>query len=415
MATALGPQSWLPIPADSDFSLQNLPLGVASAPGRAPRAFVAVGDWALDLVAAAALDLVPADLAPADLLAQPRLNGYLAAQRHDGYAALREVIGHSLTDPESPLRHHTDGVLVRQAELTLHLPVEVPDYTDFYASEVHATNVGKLFRPDNPLLPNWKHLPVGYHGRASSIVITGTPIHRPTGQRRPNPEAPPVVGPTQRLDFELELAAVIDTPTALGQPVPLAQAEDHIFGFLLLNDWSARDIQAWEYQPLGPFLGKNFGTTVSGWLVPRCALAPFKTLGPPPTEPLLPYLYTDRPGHYDLPLNVALAPAGGPAHTVCQANSRDLYWSFAQMVAHHTVGGCNLRVGDLLASGTVSSPYPGGYGSLLELTEGGRTPLALGTHTRTFVQDGDTVHLSGRAGTPGGYVGFGPCAGVVVG
>lgn len=407
--------SWLAISPESDFSLQNLPLGIARSAGLPARLVVAVGEHALDVTAAVAAAVLPEDLAPSTLTEQPNLNAYLAEKRHQGYLPLRKAIQLALTDEHSPLRAVADSVLLPMNRLELLMPVHVPDYTDFYASETHATNVGKLFRPDNPLMPNWKHLPVGYHGRASSIVVSGTPIHRPHGQRKP-PEGPPSMGPTQRLDYELEMAVVVDTPNPLGSPVSLIDAEEHIFGYLLFNDWSARDIQAWEYQPLGPFLGKNFASTVSPWLVPRIAMEPLRVQGPLPSEPLLPYLQPQTPAHLDIPFQVIHETHAGVKTLLSTSNSKDLYWSFAQMLAHHTVNGCNLRVGDLLASGTISSPGEGNYGCLLELTQAGKSPINLadGT-TRTFLEDGDTLILTGGAETPAGRVGFGPCAGTIVG
>ena len=320
-----------------------------------------------------------------------------------------------LLEEQSVLHRHPE-LFVSQADATLHLPVRIGDYTDFYSSIEHATNVGKLFRdPENALLPNWRHLPVGYHGRASSIVVSGTDIRRPYGQVKPNHYDAPAYEASSRLDFELEMGFIIGKDSELGQPISIDEAKDYIFGLVLVNDWSARDIQKWEYQPLGPFLGKNFATTISPWVVPLEALAPHRTPGPEQQPQPLPYLQQARgKANVDIELSVDLRLNDGSHHRICESNTKHLYWSMAQQLAHHTVNGCNVRVGDLLASGTISGPTPGSYGSLLELAEGGRKQLQFGDQTRTFLEDGDQVILKAAAGHGERRVGFGEAAGCIL-
>ncbi|MEZ4698889.1 MAG: fumarylacetoacetase [Rhodothermales bacterium] len=400
------PASWIPIPADSDFSLHNLPFGIFSAPGRLPGAGVAIGDQILDLAAAASAGLFEGLTLDASVFRQPSLNAFIWLGK--GMTnAVRDRIAATLVDPDSPLRG--SRALVAQSDATMHLPVEIGDYTDFYSSIDHATNVGKMFRdPDHALLPNWRHIPVGYHGRASSIVVSGTPIRRPWGQVLPPAAESPIFKPTGRLDFELEVAFVIGKDSDLGDPVPLHDAEAYIFGLVLFNDWSARDIQKWEYVPLGPFLAKNFGSSMSPWVVPLEALEAFRIAGPIQEPAVLPYLRSEHPGHFDIPLEVSLTPEDGPETVVSRSNFRHLYWSMAQQLAHHTVNGCNVRVGDVLASGTISGPDAGAYGSMLELAWGGSKPLSLaGGASRAFIEDGDTVTLRGQARKGVITVGFG--------
>jgi fumarylacetoacetase len=404
--------SWLPIPEDSDFSLYNLPYGIFSYAGKRPRVGVAIGDQIIDLKRAARFGLFAGlDLDPATL-AKPHLNAFIR-QGRGVHQAVRQRLQDWLGGGKPTLQKKNKRVLVPQREAVLHLPVRIGDYTDFYSSEEHATNVGKMFRGEaNALLPNWKHLPVAYHGRASSIVVSGTDIVRPRGQSRPSDSEPPVFGPSRALDFELEVAFIIGRDSVLGQPVPAAEAKDYIFGFVLFNDWSARDLQKWEYQPLGPFLGKNFASSMSPWVVTLDALAPLRTQGPVQEPPVLPYLQTSGERTFDLALEVALRPEGGPETVVCRSNFKYLYWNVAQQLAHHTVNGCNLKVGDLLASGTISGPTPDSFGSLQELTWGGKNPLPLaGGGERRFLQDGDTVTMRGWGTKDGLRVGFGEVAG----
>ncbi len=406
-------RSWVPSAAGHpDFPIQNLPLGVFSPGGAAPRIGVAIGDMILDLPAAAA-----AGLLRGVTVGGSGLNGVFGLGAGPR-AALRHLVSALLAVGAPP----RPDLLHRAADCALHLPASIGDYTDFYAGIHHAMNVGRLFRPDNPLLPNYKHVPIGYHGRASSIVVSGTPIARPHGQHKPPAEAAPVFGLCRNLDYELELGIWIGPGNALGEAVPIGDAAAHIAGFCLLNDWSARDIQAWEYQPLGPFLAKNFATTVSPWVITPEALAPFRI--PPPPRPAgdpvpLRYLLDaadQAHGAFDIGLEILLSsPAmrarGQAPQRIAVSNTRHLYWTAAQMVAHHTCNGCNLRPGDLFGSGTISGPEDGECGSLLEATQGGKLPLRLENgETRRFLDEGDEVILRARALRQGFVpIGFGAC------
>ena len=404
--------SWVEVPAGSDFTLANLPYGIFSTETRPRRVGVAIGGHIVDLQAVADGGFFDEIAFPKFVFAQPTLNEFMA-QGRPVWRAVRARLTELLAG-NFPEKDRLEPTLVPQSEATLHLPMAVGNYTDFYASEFHATNVGKLFRPDQPLMPNYKHLPVAYHGRASSVVVSGTDFHRPRGQMLPPNAEKPEFGPSRALDFELELAAVVGGDSALGEVVKTTDADDHLFGFVLLNDWSARDIQRWEYQPLGPFLGKNFCTSISPWVVPLEALEPFRVAGPVQEPPVLPYLHTATPGHFDLTLDVLLSGGDFPETRISRSNAKFLYWNFAQMFAHHTVGGCPLRVGDLLGSGTISGPTPDSLGCLLELTSGGKTPLQLGPAERRYLLDGDTVTLRGFAGEGDRRVGFGEVRGTVL-
>ncbi|HEV7348321.1 fumarylacetoacetase [Telluribacter sp.] len=418
------PPSWLPVSPDSDFSVYNLPYGIFSKGKEKARVGVALGEWILDLAAAAQLGLLSEWEGAVSVFEQEVLNEFIA-QGRPAWQSLRKSLQRLVTEEESPLRAVADQVLVRQAEARMHLPVRIGDYTDFYSSLEHATNVGKLFRPDNPLMPNWKYLPVAYHGRASSIVVSGTPVHRPQGQILPAGAEVPVLSPTQALDFELELGYIIGKNSPLGSNVATSEAGDYVFGCVLVNDWSARDIQRWEYQPLGPFLSKNFATSISPWVVPMDALVPFQTEGPRQEPPPLPYLRTSGAFNLDLELEVALKPGELPESTLCQTNARYLYWNIRQQIAHHTVTGCNLSIGDLLATGTISGTGPGpsspglssrgSNGCLLELTKGGTSPVVIaGGGQRTYLLDGDEVIMRGFAHKNGLRVGFGEVRGKVL-
>ncbi len=404
-----------------EFPIQNLPLGVFSPPGGGARGGVAIGNAIFDLAAAASLFTGDAAHA-AKAAAAPTLNGLLALGEGPR-AALRAQLSALLDEGATP----RPELLHEAAACTLHLPAAIGDYTDFYAGIHHATNTGRQFRPDNPLLPNYKYIPVAYHGRASSVRASGAAVRRPNGQRKPASDPAPSFGPCRNLDFELELGAWIGPGNAPGEPIPIASAPAHVAGFCLLNDWSARDIQAWEYQPLGPFLAKNFCTTVSPWIVTPEALVPFRVRRdprPPGDPPPLPYL--DDPadtqaGGLDITLDVrlltaAMRTAGEPPFRLSRSNARHLYWTVAQMVAHHSCGGCDLRPGDLFGSGTISAPTPDGFGSLLEITNGGRAPIALPSgETRRFLEDDDEILLRGRAEREGfASIGFGECRGRVL-
>jgi fumarylacetoacetase len=398
----------LQIPENSDFTIANLPWGIFSTADRSPRAGVAIGNQIIDLQHVSELgefDHLGIDRA---VFMQPVLNDFIRLGK-TLTNQVRTLLRDSLLSPTSLFNQLQDHFLVPQSAATLHLPINIGDYTDFYSSIEHATNVGKMFRdPANALLPNWRHLPVGYHGRASSIVASGTPIRRPHGQVLPKGSEMPVFQASARLDFELEMAFVVGKDSYLGQPVAAADAEDYIFGLMLFNDWSARDIQQWEYVPLGPFLGKNFASAVSPWIVPLEALEPYRVSGPIQTPEVLPYLATEGAKNYDIDLTVSITPANGPETVVSRSNFKYMYWNMCQQLAHHTVNGCNLRVGDLMASGTISGPDEGSYGSMLELAWMGTKPLTLADGSqRVFIQDGDTVTLRGTAGSGDTRVGFG--------
>ena len=415
-------RSWVPgADGHRDFPVQNLPLGIFSTGDSGPRPGVAIGDSIADLRALADAGHLPAGIGTVlqddclnALLAQPALR-----------KALRGALSTLLSDPA---RAAAVGAMLHDAaDCTLHLPARIGDYTDFYVGIHHATNIGRLLRPDNPLLPNYKHVPIGYHGRASSVRPSGTPVIRPCGQRLPKGETAPVFGPTARLDYELELGVWIGPGNALGTPVPIADAGAHIAGLCLLNDWSARDVQAWEYQPLGPFLAKSFMTTVSPWIVTAEALMPFRLAQPsrPAGDPApLAYLQDaadQRGGAFAIELQVHLRTAsmracGMPPHRLSRATATSLYWTVAQIVAHHTSNGCNLRPGDLLGTGTISSPDDDGCGSLMEISRNGAIAVALPNgERRTVLEDGDEILLSARADAAGAVsIGFGACAGMVV-
>jgi fumarylacetoacetase len=402
---------WLSVPDQSDFSIHNLPYGVFHTGDNHPRAGIAIGDYILDLAAAAESGMFGKARFFKKIFAQSTLNEFIGLGKPVA-TRIRRRVQQWLRQSAEPA--NAGRLLVDRKTATMLLPVQVPNYTDFYSSIEHATNVGRMFRPDNPLLPNWRWLPVGYHGRASSIVVSGTPIRRPSGQIVPKGQETPVFLPTRQLDFELEMAFVIGKNSTLGQPVPIEQTEEYIFGLMLFNDWSARDIQRWEYVPLGPFLGKNFGSSISPWIVPLEALKPFRVKGPKQNPAPLEYLAQKGKQQYDIALEVSLTPKNGQETVISKSNTRYLYWSMAQQLAHHTVNGCNVQVGDLLASGTISGPTPGSYGSLLELSWGGKNPLSFpGGITRTFLEDGDTLTLRAAAEKDGVRIGFGEVSGMI--
>jgi len=407
-------RSWVDVPENSDFPIQNLPFGIFSTADSSARPGVAIGDQILDLQAISELGLLDGLGCERTDFAQPTLNAFIDR----GKAATRAVRGRvsELLCEGSDLAADAANVLVAQADATLHLPVHIGDYTDFYSSEDHARNVGKMFRdPDNALLPNWKHIPVGYHGRASSIVVSGTSIKRPHGQTRPDDSAPPVYGPSRLLDFELEMAFVTHPGKPLGETISTAEADEYIFGLALFNDWSARDIQKWEYVPLGPFLGKNFGSSMSPWIVTLDALEPYRVPGPVQDPEVLPYLAYEGDAHYDVALQVDIIPADGEGKTVCQSNFKHMYWNMRQQLAHHAVNGCNIRGGDVMASGTISGPEPGSFGSMLEISWRGTQPVQMPDGSeRKFILDGDTVSMTGFAGGDGRpRIGFGEVKGQV--
>lgn len=404
-------ETWVSVPPNSDFTIHNLPFGIFSNAEKSARVGVAIGEKIIDLAELAETGLLEGFEEKAEIwFKQSSLNAFISAGK-DVWFKLRVNLQKLLEVGNLTLQDRIiqERIFVEANSATLHLPVEIGDYTDFYSSIQHATNVGAMFRdPANALLPNWKHLPVAYHGRSSSIVPSGTPIIRPNGQSKPANSENPVFGPSQMLDFELETAFMIGKPNPQGDWVTTDQAEDHIFGFVLFNDWSARDIQSWEYVPLGPFLGKNFASSISPWVVSTFALEPFKVSGPIQNPEVLPYLKPTKEGHFSINMEVYIKPEGGTETRVCQSNMEYLYWSFAQQLAHHTINGCNMRVGDLLASGTISGPNPDSYGSMLELTWRGTKPITLSDGSiRKFINDYDTVIFRAYAEKDGIRIGFG--------
>ena len=401
---------------EASFPIQNLPFGVASVNGAKPVCVSAIGDKVINLAAMEAAKLIEVESKP--VFDRPHLNDFMSAGPN-AWRAVRERLQALLSDGGDTA--FKDGpvadVLFDLTQAQLHMPFQIAEYTDFYAGKQHAFNVGCIFRgPENALPPNWLHIPIGYNGRASSVVVSGTPIHRPLGQiKLPGTEVP-TFGRCERLDIELELGAVVGTPSALGSPITLKQAEDMIFGYVLLNDWSARDIQAWEYQPLGPFQGKAFGTTISPWIITKAALEPFRTPAPERETPLLSYLDQSQPSGYDIELETYIRPSGAAQATrLSKTNAKHLYYSAAQQLTHHAIGGCAMNTGDLLGSGTISGPTSDEYGSLLEMCWGGKNPIALDTgEVRTFIEDGDELTLRGQAVAPDYTIGFGDCSGTIL-
>lgn len=392
------------IPENSDFSIHNIPFGIFSTADRSPRAGVAVGEHILDLAAVAELDVFDFNTA---VLEKDTLNDFISLGKSIT-KRVRTNIQHWLQEEDSVLADKPE-LFVMQSEASMHMPVSIGDYTDFYSSIEHATNIGTMFRdPKNALMPNWKHIPVGYHGRASSIIVSGESIHRPKGQVLPKDAVTPVFQPSARLDFELEMGFITGKNTAIGESISTKEAEDYIFGMVLLNDWSARDIQKWEYVPLGPFLAKNFASHISPWIVTLEALEPFRVSGPDQEPKVLPYLEFEGVKNYDIKLEVGISPEGSEEETVCHSNFKYMYWNMAQQLAHHTVNGCNINVGDLYGSGTISGKDENSYGSMLELAWMGTKPIKMKDGSeRKFINDGDTVIMRGSAEKDGVKVGFG--------
>lgn len=413
-------ESFLPVSPNSHFPIQNLPYGVFKPlAGGNPRVGVAIGAYVLDLdVLHDAGFFSHTIFASHNPFNQSSLNALMALGR-DAWREGRATIQNLLRAETPTLRDNAalrERAFVRQSDAEMLMPVQVGDYTDFYSSREHATNLGTMFRgAENALPPNWLHLPIAYHGRASSLVLSGTEIRRPRGQIKPPDSAAPIFSATRALDFELEMGFFIGGGNALGEPIPVERAEEHIFGLVLVNDWSARDIQTWEYQPLGPFLAKNFATTISPWVVTLDALEPFRCASPTQSPTPLPYLQSSGET-FDIQLRVGLQTARMDERaTICESNFRHLYWNMAQQLAHHTVNGCNLRTGDLLASGTISGPTPNSYGSLLELAWRGARPIQLTNgETRSWLQDGDQVTMTAWCQGDGYRVGFGECSGIIL-
>jgi fumarylacetoacetase len=401
-------QSWLKIAENSDFPIQNLPYGIFSVADKKPRLGVAIGDYILDLKKTAKYGFFKDLKLDTKVFGEKYLNDFIALGKSTWHK-VRQRLTDLLKEGNSPLKLYAEKVLIPMAEATMHLPIKIGDYTDFYSSIEHATNVGSMFRdPQNALLPNWRHLPVAYHGRASSIVISGTKIYRPSGQTKPANAEKPIFHASHSLDFELEMAFIIGKANELGTSISPQQAENHIFGLVLFNDWSARDIQAWEYVPLGPFLAKNFASAMSPWVVTLEALEPFRCASPAQEPEVLPYLQSEGEKTFDIQLEVAIKPQNTEEKTVCRSNFKYLYWNMSQQLAHHTINGCNMQVGDLCASGTISGTSPDSYGSMLELTWRGTKPLEMNDGTpRKFIDDFDTVIMRAFCEKNGLRIGFG--------
>ena len=397
--------------ATTDFPLMNLPCGIFSTGEEEPRCGVAIGDMILDVAGLEAAGILK--IADDPVFDVPFWNEFMELGP-PAWAAFRSAL-RALLREGSDHRGEVEPHLVAQADARLHLPFLVAEYTDFYAGRNHAFNVGTMFRgPENALPPNWLHIPIGYNGRASSVVVSGTDVRRPWGQLKPAEAEAPVFAPSRRFDIELEMGAIVGQASDHGYPVTVGEADDMIFGYVLLNDWSARDIQAWEYQPLGPFQSKATATTISPWIVMKAALEPFRIATPAREKPLLPYLQEPRPMLYDIALEVGLTPEGGAETIIARTSTRELYYSVAQQLAHHTTSGCAMNVGDLLGSGTISGPAKDSRGSLLELSWGGKEPFAIAGGTRSFIEDNDTLTLRGHAQGAGYRIGFGECRGKVI-
>jgi fumarylacetoacetase len=406
--------SWIEVTEGSDFPIQNIPFGVVELHDGKVRCATRIGNYIIDLYALAGYGYLD-DLGIDDLrvFKQPFLNGFIAYGK-PAWRTLRDRISQLFKKNNSAIRDNSEeksAILHHILDVKVKMPLQVGDYTDFYSSIEHATNVGKMFRdPANALLPNWKHIPVGYHGRSSSIVVSGTNIHRPKGQTKADDATAPTFGPSKLFDFELEMAFITGKQTRLGESIPLDKTEDHIFGMVIFNDLSARDIQKWEYVPLGPFLGKNFGSVISPWIVTLDALEPFRVEGPKQEPEVLPYLKYKGKKNFDIKLEVYLQPENGDENLVCQSNHKYLYWNMDQQLAHHTVNGCNINVGDMYGSGTISGPTPDSYGSMLELSWKGTNPIKLSDGSeRKFVQDHDTMIMKAYAEKNGLRIGFGEC------
>ena len=404
-------KTWLQVPENSDFPIQNIPFGVFLTRDDIITIGTRIGDTAIDLGALHQLGYFEGIPLTDDIFLQDTLNDFISDGKKT-WRLVRNRIAEIFDAENDKLRDNEDHrqvVLFGLDEIEMQMPVQVGDYTDFYSSKEHATNVGTMFRdPENALLPNWLHIPVGYHGRSSSIIPSGIPIHRPKGQTKPKDANEPVFGPSKRVDFELEMAFITTDANHLGEPIPIEEAEDYIFGLVLFNDWSARDIQTWEYVPLGPFLAKNFASSVSPWIVTLDALDPFRVESPKPEKELLPYLQSSGKKSFDIELEVFLQPENGEETRVSKSNFKHMYWNMSQQLAHHTVNGCPVLSGDMMGSGTISGPTPDSYGSMLELSWKGEKPVKLNDgSTRTFIEDNDTVIMRGHCQKENYRIGFG--------
>lgn len=404
-------KSWLEVAENSDFPIQNIPFGVFLTKENIVTVGTRIGDFAIDLGALQQLNYFEGIELTDDMFMQDTLNDFIS----DGKKTWRLVRNRiaELFDVKNPeLQENLKNreiIIFNVNDVEMQLPVLIGDYTDFYSSKEHATNVGKMFRdPENALLPNWLHIPVGYHGRSSSIIPSGIPVHRPMGQTLPNGETTPVFGPSRMVDFELETAFITTDANVMGENIPISEAEDYIFGMVLMNDWSARDIQKWEYVPLGPFLAKNFATSISPWIITMDALEPFRTKGPKQDPAPLPYLQQKGKNNYDINLEVAIQTEKGKETIVSKSNYKYMYWSMIQQLTHHTSNGCRVNSGDMMGSGTISGTTTDSYGSMLELTWGGKNPIKLNDGMeRKFINDGDTVIIKGFCKNNGVRIGFG--------
>ncbi|MFT4660982.1 MAG: fumarylacetoacetase [Patiriisocius sp.] len=403
--------SWVNVPENSHFPIQNLPFGIFSTDKKSARVGVALGEEIIDLLALSKSKMLNDLHIDSQVFAANDLNALMKYGKFK-LRSLRNALSRIFRDDNVAIKLDKElrrKILVKQSDATLHLPVTIGDYTDFYSSIEHATNVGKMFRdPENALLPNWKHIPVGYHGRSSSVVVSGVDFHRPKGQMKANDADVPSYGPCRLMDFELEMGFITFDGKPMGQSIKTSEADDHIFGMCLFNDWSARDIQKWEYVPLGPFLGKNFASHVSPWIVTLDALEPFRVAGPKQDVKVLPYLEFEGEKNIDIDLEVFIQPPNQDPVSVSKSNYKYMYWNMNQQLAHHSVNGCNIRCGDLLASGTISGKEPGSYGSMLEISWQGTKPVAMPDGTeRKFINDNDTVIMTGSASKDGITIGFG--------
>ena len=404
-------RSWISVPQNSDFPIQNIPFGVFIPGDDIITTGTRIGDTAIDLSALQQLGYFNDIELLGDTFLQDTLNDFIAHGRPI-WRQVRNRIAEIFDENNPELRdnaEHKEQILFPADEVQMLMPIFSQDYTDFYSSKEHATNVGKMFRdPDNALLPNWLHIPVGYHGRSGSIVVSGENVHRPKGQTMPPNADSPVFGPSKRVDFELEMAFITADGKPLGKSISVDEAEEHIFGMVLFNDWSARDMQKWEYVPLGPFLAKNFASSISPWVVLMDALEPYRVEGPKQDPEPLPYLQFDGKRNFDINLEVAIQPDGGNENTVCRSNFKYMYWNMSQQLAHHTVNGCNINGGDIMASGTISGPTEDSFGSMLELSWSGRRPLTMDDGTqRSFIDDNDTVIMRGHCDNGQVRIGFG--------
>jgi fumarylacetoacetase len=410
-ANNINRKSWLEVPLDSDFPIQNIPFGVFLTKENVVTVGTRIGDFAIDLGALQQLNYFEGIELTDDMFLQDTLNDFISDGKKT-WRLVRNRIADIFDEKNPKLRDNIkdkDIVIFKMKDVEMQLPVLIGDYTDFYSSKEHATNVGKLFRDsENALLPNWLHIPLGYHGRSSTIIPSGIPVNRPMGQTLPNGETTPVFGPSRMIDFELEIAFITTDANVMGENIPINEAEDYIFGMVLMNDWSARDIQKWESVPLGPFLSKNFATSISPWIITMDALEPFRAKGPKQDPAPFPYLQQKGKHNFDINLEVSIQTEKGNATVVTRSNFKYMYWSMSQQLAHHTSNGCRVNSGDMMGSGTISGPTPDSFGSMLELTWGGKNPIKLNDGTeRKFINDGDTVIMKGFCKNNGVRIGFG--------